>query len=82
MSTSTFKSRWGSAVRVQLRLGIYGIGLFVLAIVGLMIGVLLLSAVGAYARVALYRYASGLVTPGFTSVTMDTAITPKVDTKR
>jgi len=107
LSTSTFKSRWGSAVRVQLRLGIYGIGLFVLAIVGfflvafawqashmlgialgivviigLMIGVLLLSAIGAYARVALYRYASGLVTPGFTSATMDTAITPKVGTSR
>lgn len=103
LSVSTFRSRWNSAVRVQLRLGLYGVGLAVLAVVGmmivaglwqashaaavvvasmfiiaLMIGVLLLSAIGAYARVALYRYASGMVTPGFAPATLEAAIQPKL----
>ena len=107
MSMSTFKARWSSAVRVQLRLGIYGIGLFVAAIVGavivvmawqaapvlgvalavpiiigLMIGMLVLSAIGAYARVALYRYARGMVTPGFSAATFEAAIQPKASAAR
>lgn len=102
LSVNTFKSRWGSAVRVQLRMGIYGIGLVVLAIVGffivaiawkashilgialgivvviaLLIAMLVLSAIGAYARVALYRYSAGLSTPGFSAATLDAAIQPK-----
>lgn len=107
MSASTFKARWSSAVRVQLRLGVYGIGLFIAAIVGaivvvaawqatpvlgvalgipivigLLIGMLVLSAIGAYARVALYRYASGMVTPGFSAATLEAAIQPKAGARR
>ncbi|MFZ4720543.1 MAG: DUF6159 family protein [Ilumatobacteraceae bacterium] len=102
LSMSTFKSRWSSAVRVQLRLGLYGLGLVAAAIVGAILvavawniaqvlgilvaiivvlvvaaGGLLLGAVGSYARVALYRYASGMATPGFSTTALEAAIQPK-----
>ena len=102
MSVNTFKARWSSAVRVQLRLGLYGLAVVVGALVSALVvfalwqashvlaimvgivlgiavltGMLVLSAIGAYARVALDRYASGMVTPGFSAATLDAAIQPK-----
>jgi hypothetical protein len=102
LSASTFKQRWNSAVRVQLRLGLYTVVLFigviisVLAIVaaahaslalGLLVGLVLggaclvaalvLNALGAYARVALYRYAAGLPTPGFSPVLLAASVRTK-----
>jgi len=102
MSVNTFKARWSSAVRVQLRLGLYGLAVVVGALVSALVvfalwqashvlaimvgivlgiavltGMLVLSAIGAYARVALYRYASGMVAPGFSAATLDAAIQPK-----
>ncbi|MEY4173635.1 MAG: hypothetical protein RI900_800, partial [Actinomycetota bacterium] len=49
-------------------------------LVGIVLGalvlyaMLLLNAVGAYARVALYRYSSGLPTPGFGSNLLEAAV--------
>jgi len=102
MSAATFKSRWSSAVRVQLRMGLYVLALIVAGfaaaaivialasvsvalaiIVGIalggvwLVGVLLLSAVSSYARVVLYRYASGMSTPGFSVNMLNAAVTSK-----
>lgn len=99
LSTKTFKSRWSSAVRVELRLTLYAIGMVVLLAIGLvlaallaqlvtvlgivlavvvvgafMVAMLVMGALRSYARVALYRYASGLPTPGFSSSVLDAAV--------
>jgi hypothetical protein len=99
LSTSTMKQRWSSAARVQLRLGLYGLGLAVLAVIGvvlvafaakasvvlavivgvvlglaLLAAMLILNAVTSYARVALYRYAAGMSTPGFSSGMLQAAV--------
>ena len=102
LSTSTMKKRWSSAARVQLRLGLYGLGLAVAMMVGLflvalvaqsstalaaLLGVVLalvllaamlvLNAVTSYARVALYRYAAGMTTPGFADGMLQAAVVQK-----
>jgi hypothetical protein len=102
ISTTTFKQRWSSAARVQLRLGLYVLGLVLAIVVAVVIVValaavavplaivvaivlaaaclgamLVLSAVTAYSRVVLYRYASGLPTPGFATASLDAAVTVK-----
>lgn len=102
ISSTTFKERWSSAARVQLRMGLYTLVLVlvivacVAAVVGLaavsvplaivagvvlgagcIAAVLVLGAVAAYSRVVLYRYASGLATPGFAASSLDAAITLK-----
>lgn len=102
LSANTFKTRWGSAVRVQFRLGLITFGVMLLGVVGgiavvatwqasaplgvllavalvaAFIGVMLvLSAITAYARVALYRYSSGMPTPGFSTAGLAAAIVPK-----
>ena len=102
LSTSTMKKRWSSAARVQLRLGLYGLGLALLMVAGLflvamvakvstvlavVVGVVLalvllaamlvLNAVTSYARVALYRYASGMTTPGFADGMLQAAVVQK-----
>ncbi len=99
LSTKTFKSRWSSAVRVELRLTLYAIGMVVLLAIGLvlaalltqlvtvlgivlavavvgafMVAMLVMGALRSYARVALYRYASGLPTPGFSSSVLEAAV--------
>jgi hypothetical protein len=99
LSTKTFKSRWSSAVRVELRLTLYAIGMVVLLAIGLvlaallaqlvtvlgivlavavvgafMVAMLVMGALRSYARVALYRYASGLPTPGFASSVLEAAV--------
>lgn len=99
ISSSTFRQRWTSAARVQLRLGLYVIGLLVATaagvaivvglaavavplavVVGVVLGaaflvaVLVLSAVTSYSRVVLYRYASGMPTPGFATASLDAAV--------
>lgn len=101
LSAKTFGARWSSAVRVQVRLGLYGLGLAVLAVIGVVLvvgawqvspvlgvvlaipvaaavmgGLLLLNAVGSYSRVALYRYASGMPTPGFATAALEAAVVP------
>ncbi len=101
-SADTFKRRWSNAVRVQLRLGLYGLGLVVATVAGLALGIvlidafaplgvlvvlavvaaalvagLLLGAVSAYCRVVLYRYAVGLVTPGFSAGVLEAAVVRK-----
>lgn len=102
ISSSTFKQRWSSAARVQLRLGLYVLGLIVLMVVALLVvfglaavsvplaivagivlgalclaAMLVLGAVSSYSRVVLYRYASGLSTPGFATASLDAAVTMK-----
>lgn len=102
ISSTTFKERWSSAARVQLRMGLYILGLFVVIVVcvvavvglaavsvplaivagvvlgaGCLAAVLVLGAVASYSRVVLYRYASGLATPGFATSSLDAAITVK-----
>ena len=102
LSTSTMKKRWSSAARVQLRLGLYGLGLALLMVAGLflvamvakvstvlavVVGVVLalvllaamlvLNAVTSYARVALYRYAAGMTTPGFADGMLQAAVVQK-----
>lgn len=102
LSASTFKDRWGSAVRVQLRMGLISFGVVLLLFVGaaaaivawsaapalgVLVGlvvvvafiaaILVLGAITSYARVALYRYASGLPTPGFATAGLAAAIVPK-----
>lgn len=102
LSTSTMKKRWSSAARVQLRLGLYGLGLAVAMMVGLflvawvaqsstalaaLLGVVLalvllaamlvLNAVTSYARVALYRFAAGMTTPGFADGMLQAAVVQK-----
>ena len=96
------KKRWSSAARVQLRLGLYGLGLAVAMMVGLflvawvaqsstalaaLLGVVLalvllaamlvLNAVTSYARVALYRFAAGMTTPGFADGMLQAAVVQK-----
>lgn len=102
LSTSTMKQRWSSAARVQLRLGLYGLGLALGLVVGvvlvamvakvstvlavllgvvlalaLLLAMLVLNAVTSYARVALYRYAAGMATPGFADGTLQAAVVQK-----
>jgi hypothetical protein len=102
LSTSTMKQRWSSAARVQLRLGLYGIGLVVGAVIGvflvvalanvstvlavlvgvllaivLLLAMLVLNAITSYARVALYRYAAGMSTPGFADTMLQAAVIQK-----
>ncbi len=43
-SADTFKRRWSNAVRVQLRLGLYAIGLVVATVAGLALGIVLVDA--------------------------------------
>lgn len=99
LSTKTFKSRWSSAVRVELRLTLYAIGMVVALAIGLvlaalvgqvamvlgvvvavvvigafMVAMLVMGALRSYARVALYRYASGMPTPGFPTTVLEAAI--------
>ncbi len=99
LSTKTFKSRWSSAVRVELRLTLYTIGMVVALAIGLvlaallgqlavalgiivavvvvgafMVAMLVMGALRSYARVALYRYASGLPTPGFSATVLEAAV--------
>jgi len=101
LSTKTFKSRWSSAVRVELRLTLYVIGMMVLLAIGIVVAVLLgnlatvlgivvgvlvvaafliamlvMGALKSYSRVALYRYASGLPTPGFATGVLEAAVRP------
>ena len=101
LSTKTFKSRWSSAVRVELRLMLYVIGMVVLLAIGIVVAVLLgnlatvlgivvgvlvvaafliamlvMGALKSYSRVALYRYASGLPTPGFATGVLEAAVRP------
>ncbi|MEX0848434.1 MAG: DUF6159 family protein [Ilumatobacteraceae bacterium] len=100
ISSTTFRQRWSSAARVQLRTGLYALGIvagvvvcFVVVValasvspalaivVGVLLGamclaaMLVLGAVSAYSRVVLYRYASGLATPGFSTSSLDAAVT-------
>jgi hypothetical protein len=102
LSTSTMKQRWSSAARVQLRLGLYGLGLALGVVVGvvlvamlakvstvlavlvgvliaiaLLLAMLVLNAITSYARVALYRYAAGMPTPGFASGMLQAAVIQK-----
>ncbi len=88
-SVATFRDKWSSTARVQLRLAVYVLGLIIAAIVavvvvvvlanvnsalavvvGIVLGVaifyvaLVLGAISSYSRVALYRYSSGMPTPG------------------
>lgn len=88
-SVATFRDKWSSTARVQLRLALYVLGLIAAAVVavivvvvlanvnsvlavvvGIVLGVaifyaaLVLGAISSYSRVALYRYSSGMPTPG------------------
>ncbi|MEN9504936.1 MAG: hypothetical protein RI958_862 [Actinomycetota bacterium] len=102
LSSETVRRRWRNAARVELRLGLYMLGLVAAAIVGgvvvvalasvatvlgIIVGVVLLlafltallvfGAVSAYAKVALYRYASGMPTPGFDESMLAVAVSQK-----
>jgi len=100
LSANVFKQRWSSVVRVNLRLGLYMLGLVVGGAIGVaivvaaanasvalalvlgivlggafLVAVLVLSALGAYSKVALYRYSSGMTTPGFSEHVLASAFT-------
>lgn len=102
LSSSTVRNRWRNAARVELRLGLYVLGLILIGVVAVVavvalagvapvaavvVGIVLLlafliaclvfSAVSAYAKVALYRYASGMPTPGFDEHMLAGAVTQK-----
>lgn len=98
-SVATFRDKWSSTARVQLRLVVYVLGLVVAAIVavivvavlasvssvlavvaGIVLGVaifyasLVLGAISSYSRVVLYRYSSGMPTPGIDEGAITSAI--------
>jgi hypothetical protein len=56
---------------------ILGVIVGVIVLAAFLIGCLVLSAVSAYARVALYRYAVGLPTPGFSAPMLQAAVVGK-----
>jgi hypothetical protein len=101
-SAELMRQKWGNALRVQMRLGLYvlawiivavgaGFGVFfvaqqstpaaivvgVVAVVVLVYAALVLSVLGAYARVALWRYATGRAVPGFDTDRLEAAVRVK-----
>jgi hypothetical protein len=98
-SSQLMRAKWGNALRVQLRLGLYMLAWLIIAVAagfgvyavaqastGLAVGVgavvviimvyaaLVLSVLGAYARVALWRYATGRPVPGFDVNRLEAAV--------
>jgi hypothetical protein len=98
-SAQLMREKWGNALRVQIRLGLYvllwllvavgaGVGVFfladvsttaaavvgVIAVIVLVYAALMLSVLGAYARVALWRYATGRPVPGFDANRLEAAV--------
>ena len=98
-SAGLMREKWGKPLRVEVRLFIYvllwfvvavgaGVGVLFLAdvstIAAVVVGVvaaivlvyamLLLSAVGAYARVALWRYATDRPVPGFDTARLESSV--------
>jgi hypothetical protein len=53
---------------------VLGIVLAVAVVGAFMVAMLVMGALRSYARVALYRYASGLPTPGFASSVLEAAV--------
>lgn len=98
-SVSTFRDKWSSTARVQLRLVVYVLALVAAAVVAVVAvvllasvssvlavvvgivlgsvifyGALLLGAISSYSRVALYRYSSGMPTPGIDPAAIAAAV--------
>lgn len=101
-SAQLMRKKWGNALRVQIRLGLYvvvwllaavgaGFGVYalsqtstvvaaavaVVAVVVLVYAALVLSVLGAYVRVALWRFATGRPVPGFDPSRLEAAVRVK-----
>ncbi len=101
-SAQLIREKWGQALRVQIRLGLYvlvwllvavgaGFGVYalaqtstaaavvvaVVAVIVLVYAALVLSVLGAYVRVALWRYATGRPVPGFDTDRLEAAVRVK-----
>jgi hypothetical protein len=98
-SSALIARHWRKAIRVNLRFGLYAIGIVLAALalcgvgavltavigpVGLVVAfagvlslvyaVLYLNALSIYAKCAMYRYAYGMATPGFSTQAMQAAV--------
>jgi hypothetical protein len=101
-SAQLMREKWGSALRVQIRIGLYvlawlvaavgaGFGVYalsdtaptaaliiaVVAVIVLVYTALVLSVLSAYARVALWRFATGRPVPGFDPASLHAAVRVK-----
>lgn len=98
-SAQLMRAKWGGALRVQLRLGLFAVawlisavaagfgvsalaqtstaiaaGVGAVAVILLVYASLMLSVLGAYARVALWRYATDRPVPGFDKDRLEAAV--------